>query len=193
MPRGPKITYTYNGITFSTASKVVAQRAASGNIAGAYKRYVSDTLGRSLRAGHQSKGMRQQYLRSVEAGKGSVTEIREKSRELEKIVRDKISGDIQNQYQDVFAQLNDSQDPTVRKLAKRVREIIDKNADKYRPENAMKANRAIMRAIDKAKTDISEQGMHDLEAVSDTVERIRSQISIKDKMRTSRLKDRRQK
>ena len=69
MAKNPKvkITYTYNGTTFTTGSQRVAKAAASGHMDVAYRRYLSDTVGRQLRSlDRLSKANRLQYLSNAD-------------------------------------------------------------------------------------------------------------------------------
>ena len=187
-----KVTYTYNGITFSTASKVVAERAASGNLKGAYARYISDTVGRTLRSTGMAKKMRLQYVRAAEVEKLSQQEIRAKARAYQKEVRDILSGRVENQYQDVFSQLKDSSDPEVRKLSRKISTVIRKYSDRYKGDNAEKMNNEIKNIVDQARTaGVSEEGLEDLNKIDDSLEQIRSQVALREQMKNSRLKDRR--
>lgn len=190
MAKSAKVTYTYNGFTFSTASKVVAKRAAAGNMEGAYKRYISDTLGRQLRKTDMSKALRKQYLRGVESGLKTVEETLKAKKEYEKQVSKNIAENIKKQYRDVFDQLRDSKDATVRKIGDRVGRIIEKYSDRYKSSNNQQMLNEVKKLVSNYRDDISEEGLRDLEQVGGTLDSIQQQISIRDSMRNSRLKKR---
>ena len=187
-----KITYTYNGKTFTTSSQRVAKAAAAGHMEAAYRRYLSDTVGRQLRSlDRLSKANRLQYLKAVETGRIAPEQITQAVKEYQRIVQDIVETRMQNQYQDVLNQLQGSEDPAVKKLVSGVQKIISTYADRYRAEDGMKANKAIKRLLERAENDVSERGLRDLQRVQESVESLRSQMAPKEKLRKSKLAKRR--
>lgn len=187
-----KITYTYNGKTFTTSSQRVAKAAAAGHMEAAYRRYLSDTVGRQLRSlDRLSKANRLQYLKAVETGRIAPEQVTQAVKEYQRIVQDIVETRMQNQYQDVLNQLQGSEDPAVKKLVSGVQKIISTYADRYRAEDGMKANKAIKRLLERAENDVSEKGLRDLQRVQESVESLRSQMAPKEKLRKSKLAKRR--
>jgi len=182
-----KITYTYNDITFSTASKVVAKMAKSGNLEGAYNRYISDTVGRELRKVDMAKATRQQWMRSIKAGISTAEEAKAAKRAYEQQVGENIEKAIRKQYEDVLSQLKDSNDPALRKIAEKLSEIIEAYSDRYRAENNEKMQQEMQQIIDQAKTDLSEEGLQALLNAELSMDSAKQQELIRKKMRESNL------
>ena len=188
----PKITYTYNGTSFTTSSQRVAKAAAAGHMEAAYRRYLSDTVGRELRTlDRLSKANRLQYLKAVELGLTSPESLRSAVKEYHRIVSDIVEGRMENQYRDVLDQLRGSSDPEVRKLGSRVNKIIAEYSDRYRAEDGMKANRAIKNMLEKAESKVSREGLEDLQKVQESVQSLYKQLQPKEKLRKSKLAKRR--
>ena len=133
--KGEKITYTYNGITFETASKVVMSMWTRGKHESAYKRYISDTTGRRLRDSDIGKKTRLNTLRSIEKAKGEkkVKAMKKTAEESAKVSRRMAEASRLQSINNWFA-LSESQTkdrPHLRKLSKTIRKITEHANEKY--------------------------------------------------------------
>ena len=146
-----KVTYTYNGITFSTASKVVAKMAKAGNMKSAYKRSLSDTVGRQLRTLELSEANRLQYLRAAEMGKIEPERIVKAVKSYKEIVAMNIADNIKGIYGDIFNEIRDIDTRAARKLLKEIDNIISKYAWAYDVQESYEMNQEIQTAIEKFK------------------------------------------
>lgn len=72
-----KTKYTYKGIEFASASKVVAQKAKQGDMRGAYQTYLSNTIIRQMAKNDMSSAVRSQWLTSLENGLRTEEEARQ--------------------------------------------------------------------------------------------------------------------
>lgn len=161
MPRGPKITYTYNGITFSTASKVVAKAAASGNMRAAYNRYISDTVGRAMRGTDMSKAVRAQWRHGLADQILSEAEARAAVKAYKLEVAGKVGDNIRKIYGDVYNELRDMDTKAARKLLKKIDNIIAEYAYSYDVRESYEMNADIQTAIEEFRKENDGQLSHD--------------------------------
>lgn len=69
-----KTKYTYKGIDFASASKVVAQKAKQGDMRGAYQTYLSNTIIRQMTKSGMPTQVKNQWLKSLTEGLRTVND-----------------------------------------------------------------------------------------------------------------------
>lgn len=72
-----KTTYTYKGIEFASASKVVAEKASQGDMKGAYQHYLSSTVVKQMARADMSPAVRRTWQQALIEGIKSENEARE--------------------------------------------------------------------------------------------------------------------
>lgn len=191
MPRGPKVTYTYNGITFSTASKVVAKRAAAGNLKGAYARYISDTIGRAQRATDMSAREKRLTKQGLVEGTITEAEAREAISKYEQEVHDRIEQNLRHIFGDVYDQLRDIDKKKSRKMLRELDEILSKYAWMYDTADYEQMNQELQTVVDKYRNGLDkEEDLSHLQTAEDTFSIIKKEYESKAKQKLEVLKDR---
>ena len=147
----PKITYTYNGTSFTTGSQRVAKAAASGNMRAAYNRYISDTVGRAMRGTDMAKSVRLQWRHALADQLLTEAEARAAVKAYKKQVLSNIAENIKGIYVDVFNELRDIDTRAARKLLKEIDNIISRYAWAYDVQESYEMNQEIQTAIEKFK------------------------------------------
>ena len=176
-----KVSYTYNGITFSTASKVVAKMAVAGHMKSAYKRYLSDTVGKQLRTLDLSKANRLQYLRAAEIGKIEPERIVKAVKAYKEIVAMNIADNIKSIYDDVFVQLSGMDNKAARDLIHEIDDIIAEYSNAYDVTYTVEMNQKIQNAIEhfKNNTQLSERDMQHFSYIDESMSSIGEQFQVK--------------
>ena len=83
-----KTKYTYKGIEFASASKVVAQKAKQGDMRGAYQTYLSNTIIRQMTKSGMTGAVKTQWLKSLTEGLRTVDEAEEAIKTFSQIQKD---------------------------------------------------------------------------------------------------------
>lgn len=79
----PKVNYTYKGIKFATASKVVAKQASRGNLLGAFRTHFNNTIGRQMKARGLSPEVRENVFQQlVREGNADLREVQREVRKF---------------------------------------------------------------------------------------------------------------
>lgn len=191
MPRGPKITYTYNGITFSTASKVVAKRAAAGNLKGAYARYISDTIGRAQRATDMSAKEKKQTKNKIVEGLMSEAQARKEISDYQQKVHDNIEKNLRKIFGDVYDQLRDVDKKKARKMIRELDSVLSKYAWMYDTADYEQMNQELQTIIDKFKEGLTDEAdVSHMQIADETFSLIKEQYESKAEEKLDVLKDR---
>lgn len=191
MPRGPKITYTYNGITFSTASKVVAKRAAAGNLKGAYARYISDTIGRAQRATDMSAREKKLTKNNIVEGLIQEAEAREEIRKYREQVKENIENNLRNIFGDVYDQLRDVDKKRARKVIRELDAVLSKYAWMYDTADYEQMTNEMQTIVDKFKAGLTEEeDVSHMQIADETFSTIKKQYETKAEQKLDVLKDR---
>lgn len=172
-----QITYTYNGITFETSSKVVLSMWSRGKFESAYKRFLSDTTGRRMRGSGMSRKTRLNTLRTIEktkdekqaeAMKKTAEEAADKSRRLAEASRLK---SMENWFSMSEVQMKAT--PATRRLLERIVKIITEENERY---TDLTAGTVISRIEDEVTRFEQTAGPKDIESVQKVIETVKAEI-----------------
>lgn len=182
-----KVTYTWQGMTFSTGSKVVARMWAQGKFESAVNRYISDTSGRQLRNTPLHRTTRlniQKKLKTGDLYKSDVREIVETSRERVPYIVDNMG----KWYSDALQILNHSQHEETRNLSRTIQNIIERYANRYSEERNVEMAQKINHALDTIRKQTnSKEVAREIMGALESTELVASMAKGRESLRQSKM------
>lgn len=152
------IKYTLdNGVTFSSASKVVSKKWTDGDVEGAFESYLTHKLIDPMAKAGMSKKLRDSWLASIRAGIKTEQEGKTALQEYKNQVSNNIFENVKNQYSGILAYLRSSDNPDVRDIARKIEDLIEETAGWYHEGGA----KYMAKQLDKIINDAYELEMMD--------------------------------
>lgn len=161
------IKYTLdNGVTFSSASKVVSKKWTDGDVEGAFESYLTHKLIDPMAKAGMSKKLRDSWLRSIRAGIKTEGEGQTALQEYKNQVQNNVADNIKNQYVGVLNYLRQSGNEDVRRIVSKIESLIEEVSGWYHDGSADYLAREIGKILSSAD-DLTEEALAEMETATE--------------------------
>lgn len=163
------VKYTLeNGVSFSSASKVVRGKWESGDRKGAYETYIQSKYLEPMEKAGMSKALRMSWQRSLESGLRTEEDARNAISEYEREVASNINENLKEQYGTVISYLKDTGDPALRSVVDKIESLIDQVSGWYHKGGAKWLAKEIEKVLSsKEGLELSDKALAEMETAMD--------------------------